>query len=35
LQDPDYFQEVGRNGEERMGQAGASSRIAKYIAEKI
>ena len=35
LQDPDYFQEVVRNGEERMGQAGSSARIAKYIAEKI
>ena len=35
LQDSDYFQEVVRNGEERMGQAGASARIAKYIAEKI
>jgi uncharacterized protein (TIGR03492 family) len=35
LQDPDYFQEVSRNGEERMGKAGASARIAKYIAEKI
>ena len=35
LQDPDYFQEVCRNGEERMGQAGASARIAKYIIEKI
>lgn len=31
LQDPDYFQEVSRNGEERMGQSGASVRIAKYI----
>jgi uncharacterized protein (TIGR03492 family) len=34
LQDPDYFQEVGRNGEERMGVAGASAKIAKYIADK-
>ncbi|MBD2176264.1 hypothetical protein H6F42_04940 [Pseudanabaena sp. FACHB-1998] len=33
LQDPDYFQEVGRNGEERMGRSGASARIAKYIAK--
>lgn len=33
LQDPDYFQEVCRNGEERMGKAGASARIAKYIVE--
>ena len=35
LQDPDYFQAVVRNGIERMGQAGASANIAKYIAEKI
>ena len=35
LQDSDYFQEVVRNGEERMGQAGASERIAKYMAENI
>jgi len=35
LQDSDYFQEVVRNGEERMGQAGASARIAKYMAENI
>ncbi len=35
LQDPDYFQEVGRNGLERMGQSGASASIAKYIATKI
>ncbi len=35
LQDPDYFQEVSRNGEERMGEAGASARIAKYITENI
>jgi uncharacterized protein (TIGR03492 family) len=33
LQDPDYFQAVSRNGEERMGQAGASARIAKYISD--
>ena len=32
LQDPDYFQEVNLNGLERMGQAGASLRIAKHIA---
>ncbi|MFM7885984.1 MAG: hypothetical protein ACKPCM_04680, partial [Pseudanabaena sp.] len=35
LQDPDYFQEVGRNGLERMGETGASANIAKYIAENI
>ena len=35
LQDSDYFQEVVRNGEERMGQSGASERIAKYMAENI
>jgi uncharacterized protein (TIGR03492 family) len=35
LQDPDYFQAVSRNGEERMGESGASARIAKYIAEKV
>ena len=32
LQDPDYFQEVNLNGLERMGQSGASLRIAKHIA---
>ncbi len=31
LQDPDYFQETLRNGEERMGYAGASQNIAKHI----
>ena len=35
LQDPDYFQESGRNGLERMGQAGASASIAKYIVDNI
>jgi uncharacterized protein (TIGR03492 family) len=32
LQDPDYFQEVNVNGLERMGESGASLRIAKHIA---
>lgn len=32
LQDPDYFQEVNLNGLERMGEVGASLRIAKHIA---
>ena len=31
LQDPDYFQETLRNGEERMGLAGGSQNIAKQI----
>jgi uncharacterized protein (TIGR03492 family) len=35
LQDPDYFQEVGRNGKERMGEPGASQRIAKHIYDLV
>jgi uncharacterized protein (TIGR03492 family) len=35
LQDSDYFQEVVYNGEERMGKAGASARIAKHIFQSI
>jgi uncharacterized protein (TIGR03492 family) len=35
LQDADYFQEVRLNGRERMGTAGASAKIAKYIADKL
>jgi uncharacterized protein (TIGR03492 family) len=35
LNDPDYFQLAVMNGEERMGVAGASERIAKYLAEKV
>ncbi|AFY70718.1 hypothetical protein Pse7367_2457 [Thalassoporum mexicanum PCC 7367] len=35
LNDPDYFQEVHDNAIERMGKAGASARIAKYLAEQV
>ncbi|CAN1210391.1 lipid-A-disaccharide synthase-related protein [Tumidithrix helvetica PCC 7403] len=35
LHDPDYFQLTVRNGEQRMGVAGASERMAKYLAEKV
>jgi uncharacterized protein (TIGR03492 family) len=35
LQDPDYFQLSVSNGEERMGVAGASERMAKYLTTKV
>ncbi|MDX2256592.1 MAG: lipid-A-disaccharide synthase-related protein [Pseudanabaenaceae cyanobacterium bins.39] len=35
LKDPDYFQEVGRNARERMGQSGASQNIAKYLHQQL
>lgn len=34
LSDPDYFQEVIENGQERMGTPGASQRIAQYLIER-
>ncbi len=35
LSDPDYFQAVIKNGQQRMGLPGASKHIAKYLVEQV